>query len=192
MATLSTQALAGQPATLAFLLQRCYRHPSAPDGTPLPLPTNAEGAGALQMAAASGDGRCVAALLAHEASYVLTFCEAGPGATDASEGAGGGRAAGAAGAAGVRHADHTGFTPLHAAAYRGHATVCEALLAAGADADAECHTHTHAEANGGAAQQGKRRRGSGATPASLAESAGHHALASRLREATSDCEPNGP
>ena len=89
---------------------------------------------------------------------------------------------------GARHADHTGFTPLHAAAYRGHATVCEALLAAGADADAECHTH--AEANGGAAQQGKRRRGSGATPASLAESAGHHALASRLREATS--EPNGP
>ena len=128
------------------------------------------------MAAASGDGRCVAALLAHEA---------GPGATDANEATGGGRAAGAAGA---RHADHTGFTPLHAAAYRGHATVCEALLAAGADADAECHTY--AEANGGAAQQGKRRRGSGATPASLAESAGHHALASRLREATS--EPNGP
>ena len=96
--------------------------------------------------------------------------------------------AGAAGAAGARHADHTGFTPLHAAAYRGHAAVCEALLAAGADADAECHTH--AEANGGATQQGKRRRGSGATPASLAESAGHHALASRLREATS--EPNGP
>ena len=50
VATLSTQALAGQPATLAFLLQRCYRHPSAPDWTPLPLPTNAEGAGALQMA----------------------------------------------------------------------------------------------------------------------------------------------
>ena len=147
------------------------------------------------MAAASGDGRCVAALLAHEA---------GPGATDANEATGGGRAAGVAGSAkpsgaagvtgatgvtGARHADHTGFTPLHAAAYRGHATVCEALLAAGADADAECHTHAEAEANGGAAQQGKRRRGSGATPASLAENAGHHALASRLREATS--KPNG-
>ena len=98
-------------------------------------------------------------------------------------------AAGMAGAAGVagarawraRHADHRGFTPLHAAAYRGHAQVCETLLAAGADAAAECHAH--AEADGGAAQQGKRRRGSGATPASLAESAGHHALARRLREA---------
>ena len=133
-------ALAGQLSTLGFLL-RCI-HPEAE------LPTNAEGASVLQMAAASGELDCVLILLQRKTvGDALTVTQT---------------------------ADRTGFTPLHAAAFRGHSYVCEALLAAGADASAECRAH--AEGN----SDWSKRRVSCATPASLAESAGHHTLAKQL------------
>ena len=99
-------------------------------------------------------------------------------------------------------ADRTGFTPLHAAAYRGHASVCELLLRWGADAGALCSANAHAAELGGDGDgkehsvgenigEKRRRPPAGAArgqqalmpPDGLAEQAGHHALAQRLRAA---------
>ena len=106
---------------------------------------SAEGALPVQMAAAAGSVRCVRLLLQ---------CSGAP-AADAKQG------------------DRTGFTPLHAAAFRGHGDVCKVLLEAGADASAVCHTTRFGAA--GARQAG------GQTCASLAEQAGHCDVAAMLR-----------
>jgi len=134
------------------------------------LPTNEEGASVLQMAAASGDLGCVRLLLWRE----------GDRASD--------------GALGACAADHTGFTPLHAAAYRGHRAICEELLAAGADATAECGAPVEGFARQGSKEQWKcaspgqsncasPAQSNCASPALMAETSGHQMLAKRLRQA---------
>jgi uncharacterized protein len=71
----------------------------------------------------------------------------------------------------VNATQHGGFTPLHEAAQHGDDEMVELFLSAGADA-------TVSVADGG-------------TPADLAEAAGHHDVAQRLREVTRAGHP-GP
>jgi ankyrin repeat protein len=85
--------------------------------------------------------------------------------------------------------------PLHAAAAGRHLEVCRVLLAAGADVDATQHggfTPLHEAAQHGddemvelflsAGADPTIRVSDGGTPADLAEAAGHHDVATRLRE----------
>jgi ankyrin repeat protein len=85
--------------------------------------------------------------------------------------------------------------PLHAAAAGRHIEVCRLLLAAGADVDATQHggfTPLHEAAQHGDAEMVELFLSAGAdprvaveeggTPADLAEAAGHHDVANRLRE----------
>lgn len=85
--------------------------------------------------------------------------------------------------------------PLHAAAAGRHIEVCRVLLAAGADVDARQHggyTPLHEAAQHGDAEMVELFLSAGAdpavrvtdggTPADLAEAAGHHDLATRLRD----------
>ena len=85
--------------------------------------------------------------------------------------------------------------PLHAAAAGRHIEVCRLLLAAGADVDATQHgvfTPLHEAAQHGDAEMVELFLSAGAdptaavedgvTPADLAEKAGHHDVATRLRE----------
>ena len=83
-------------------------------------------------------------------------------------------------AADVNNADRTGFTPLHAAAFRGHHDVCEVLLAAGADATAICHATRFAGANEDCSTASSMNI-RGQNCAVLAEQAGHDEIAAMLR-----------
>ena len=118
-------AMGGQEGTLAVLLGL------QPAGD---LPRNAEGASAVQMAAAAGSEACVSMLLQYEQQQqqnrVLPLAHGAQAATRVEHSVG--------------CADRTGFTPLHAAAYRGHAAVCLLLLEWGADAGAICSQSAHA------------------------------------------------
>ena len=91
--------------------------------------------------------------------------------------------------------------PLHAAAAGRHIEVCRLLLAAGADVDATQHggfTPLHEAAQHGdvelvelflsAAADPRASVADGGTPADLAEAAGHHDVATRLRE-VADAHP---
>ena len=94
--------------------------------------------------------------------------------------------------------------PLHAAAAGRHIEVCRLLLAAGADVGARQHggfTPLHEAAQHGDAEMVElflsagadptRSVEDGSTPADLAEVAGHHDVARRLREVAADRRP-GP
>jgi ankyrin repeat protein len=94
--------------------------------------------------------------------------------------------------------------PLHAAAAGRHLEVCRVLLAAGADVDATQHggyTPLHEAAQHGDAEMVELFLSAGAdpsvlvaeggSPADLAEAAGHHDVATRLREVAATRSP-GP
>ena len=92
--------------------------------------------------------------------------------------------------------------PLHAAAAGRHIEVCRLLLAAGADIDATQHggyTPLHEAAQHGDVEMVELFLSAGAdptasvqdggTPADLAEAAGHHDVATRLREVAAQRAP---
>ena len=94
--------------------------------------------------------------------------------------------------------------PLHAAAAGRHIEICRLLLAAGADANATQHggyTPLHEAAQSGDVELVELFLSAGAdptlavadggTPADLAETAGHHDVATRLREVAAERGP-GP
>eukprot|EP00966_Prymnesium_polylepis_P314116 7259138-Prymnesium_polylepis.1 len=132
-------AMGGQPETLAALLEL---YPTAE------LPRNAEGGSAVQMAAAAGSEACVLLLLQREQQEQRD--ELPPAV-------GGHPSTSRARTPSVASADRTGFTPLHAAAYRGHAAVCVLLLQRGASAGAVCCQSAHDDAVEQQSEQGGDR-----------------------------------